>query len=80
MVPDISSPGRYEAIVMHDPSMINPNAIEPGQVREFFHSSSVHVSPEYNQLEPDNPKCYEDSAYPALPTANTGGRSCSVRG
>ena len=28
--------------------------------------------PEYNQLDPDNPKCAEDSAYPAAPDSEYG--------
>ena len=28
--------------------------------------------PEYNQMDPDNPKCSEDSAYPAAPDSDYG--------
>jgi len=28
--------------------------------------------PEYNQLDPDNPKCSEESAYPANPDSEYG--------
>jgi GDP-D-mannose 3',5'-epimerase len=28
--------------------------------------------PEYNQMDPDNPKCSEDSAYPAAPDSEYG--------
>jgi len=28
--------------------------------------------PEYNQQDPDNPKCSEDSAYPAMPDSEYG--------
>ena len=36
-------------------------------VKKVFYSSSACVYPEYNQLDPDNPKCTEDSTYPAEP-------------
>ncbi len=31
----------------------------------------MHVS-EYNQMDPDNPKCSEESAYPAAPDSEYG--------
>ena len=30
------------------------------------------IYPEYNQLDPDNPKCSEESAYPAAPDSEYG--------
>jgi nucleoside-diphosphate-sugar epimerase len=41
-------------------------------VRKFFYSSSACIYPLYNQLDPDNPKCSEDSAYPAQPDSEYG--------
>jgi nucleoside-diphosphate-sugar epimerase len=41
-------------------------------VKKFFYSSSACAYPEYNQLDPDNPKCSEDSAYPAAPDSEYG--------
>jgi NAD dependent epimerase/dehydratase family len=41
-------------------------------VKKFFYSSSACIYPEYNQLDPDNPKCSEDSAYPAAPDSEYG--------
>jgi nucleoside-diphosphate-sugar epimerase len=41
-------------------------------VKKFFYSSSACMYPEYNQLDPDNPKCSEDSAYPAAPDSEYG--------
>jgi GDP-D-mannose 3', 5'-epimerase len=41
-------------------------------IKRFFYSSSACIYPEYNQLDPDNPKCSEESAYPAAPDSEYG--------
>jgi nucleoside-diphosphate-sugar epimerase len=41
-------------------------------VKKIFYSSSACIYPRYNQEDPDNPKCSEDSAYPALPDSEYG--------
>jgi nucleoside-diphosphate-sugar epimerase len=41
-------------------------------VTKFFYSSSACIYPEYNQMDPDNPKCSEESAYPAAPDSEYG--------
>jgi len=41
-------------------------------VKRFFYSSSACIYPEYNQRDPNNPKCSEDSAYPAAPDSEYG--------
>ena len=41
-------------------------------MKRFFYSSSACIYPDYNQLDPDNPKCSEDSAYPAAPDSEYG--------
>jgi nucleoside-diphosphate-sugar epimerase len=41
-------------------------------VKKIFYSSSACVYPEYNQLDPANPKCSEDSTYPAEPDSEYG--------
>jgi GDP-D-mannose 3',5'-epimerase len=41
-------------------------------VKRFFYSSSACIYPEYNQMDPDNPKCSEESAYPAAPDSEYG--------
>ena len=41
-------------------------------MKKFFYSSSACIYPEYNQLDPDNPKCSEESAYPAAPDSEYG--------
>jgi len=41
-------------------------------IKKIFYSSSACMYPEYNQMDPDNPKCSEDSAYPAAPDSEYG--------
>ncbi len=41
-------------------------------VKRIFYSSSACMYPAYNQEEPDNPNCAEDSAYPAAPDSEYG--------
>src|SRR5204863_3996627 len=48
------------------------DAAEKAGVQKIFYSSSACMYPEYNQLDPDNPKCSEDSAYPAAPDSEYG--------
>jgi GDP-D-mannose 3', 5'-epimerase len=67
--------GDHDAAVMHNSATINLNCLEYGRlagVKKFFYSSSACMYPEYNQLDPDNPKCSEDSAYPAAPDSEYG--------
>lgn len=67
--------GKHDACVMHNSATINLNTLESGVkagVRKFFYSSSACAYPEYNQLDPNNPKCSEDSAYPAAPDSEYG--------
>jgi nucleoside-diphosphate-sugar epimerase len=44
----------------------------PKKQPTIFYSSSACMYPEHNQLEPDNPDCREDSAYPAAPDSEYG--------
>jgi len=67
--------GEHDAAVMHDSCMINLHMLEEGRkagVKKFFYSSSACMYPEHNQMDPDNPKCSEDSAYPAAPDSEYG--------
>jgi GDP-D-mannose 3',5'-epimerase len=67
--------GEHDAHVMHNSATINLNTLEAGTasgVKRFFYSSSACMYPEYNQLDPDNPKCSENSAYPAAPDSEYG--------
>lgn len=67
--------GDNDADVMHNSAMINLNisrlSMNKG-VGKVFYSSSACMYPEHNQLDPDNPKCSEDSAYPANPDSEYG--------
>ena len=67
--------GDHDSNVMHNSDMINLNIIDEAtkaNVKKIFYSSSACIYPEYNQLDPDNPKCSEDSAYPAAPDSEYG--------
>lgn len=70
--------GEHDADVMHNSAQINLNVLDcvahspdPTATR-IFYSSSACIYPEYNQLDPDNPICSEDSAYPANPDSEYG--------
>jgi len=67
--------GLYDADVMSNSILINTNVLKvcvERNVKKVFFSSSACVYPEYNQLDPDNPKCSEDSVYPAEPDTEYG--------
>jgi len=67
--------GANDAEIMHNSAIINLNVAECAvkyHVGKLFYSSSACVYPEYNQMDPDNPKCTEDSAYPAAPDSEYG--------
>lgn len=67
--------GEHDAVVMHNSATINLNMAEASknhQVKKIFYSSSACMYPEYNQLDPDNPNCSEESAYPAAPDSEYG--------
>lgn len=67
--------GDHDANVMHNSATINLNMVERSRltgVKKIFYSSSACMYPAYNQEDPDNPKCSEDSAYPAAPDSEYG--------
>ncbi len=67
--------GDNDADIMHNSALINLNILEVCQkikVKRIFYSSSACMYPEHNQLDPDNPKTSEDSAYPANPDSEYG--------
>lgn len=67
--------GEHDSEVMHNSGMINLNMVDlccKVKVKKIFYSSSACIYPKYNQMEPDNPKCSEDSAYPAAPDSEYG--------
>jgi GDP-D-mannose 3', 5'-epimerase len=67
--------GKHDAELMHNSATINLNVLEAMQqleVQKVFYSSSACIYPELNQLDPVNPNCAEDSAYPAQPDSEYG--------
>lgn len=67
--------GENDADIMHNSALINLNMLEACRRRNskrIFYSSSACMYPEHNQLDPDNPNCSEDSAYPANPDSEYG--------
>jgi len=73
--------GEHDSAVMYNSGIINLNVAE--RVRKInsftdqnktkiFYSSSACMYPEHNQLDPNNPNCTEDSAYPAAPDSEYG--------
>jgi nucleoside-diphosphate-sugar epimerase len=67
--------GENDAQVMYNSTMINLNVIkrcvEVG-VKKVLFTSSACVYPEYNQMDPLNPKCTESTVYPAEPDSEYG--------
>jgi GDP-D-mannose 3',5'-epimerase len=67
--------GEHDADVMHNSAQINLNMSYYGQkagIKKIFYSSSACIYPRRNQLDPNNPMCSEDSAYPADPDSDYG--------
>jgi nucleoside-diphosphate-sugar epimerase len=73
--------GENDADIMHNSATINLNVLEAVcQFNDFkgtnktkiFYSSSACMYPEHNQLDPNNPDCSEESAYPAAPDSEYG--------
>ena len=67
--------GEHDADVMHNSATINLNILHYGHkagMKRIFYSSSACIYPGYNQLDPENPNCKEESAYPAEPDSEYG--------
>lgn len=67
--------GEHDADIMHNSASINLNIADIAHkrnIRRVFYSSSACMYPAYNQEDPDNPNCAEDSAYPAAPDSEYG--------
>ena len=67
--------GENDADVMNNSATINLNVLDAchkRNIKNVFYSSSACIYPEHNQLDPDNPNCMEDSAYPANPDSEYG--------
>ena len=67
--------GENDATIMFNSAQINLNILEGcrrRQIQNIFYSSSACMYPSHNQLDPNNPLCAEDSAYPANPDSEYG--------
>ncbi len=67
--------GDSDADIMHNSGLINLNILKAAENKgcsRLFYASSACVYPEYNQIDPDSPKCTEDSVYPAEPDSEYG--------
>ncbi len=73
--------GDNDADIMRNSACINLNLLEEQRKwnedkgtnhTKIFYSSSACMYPEHNQLDPNNPDCSEDSAYPANPDSEYG--------
>ncbi|MEO6339800.1 MAG: NAD-dependent epimerase/dehydratase family protein [Caulobacteraceae bacterium] len=67
--------GENDANVMHNSATINLNVLDVAHkrnIKRIFYSSSACMYPAYNQEDPDNPNCAEESAYPAAPDSEYG--------
>ena len=67
--------GEHDAEVMHNSATINLNVLEACRRRatqRIFYSSSACMYPAHNQTDPDDPRCDEESAYPAAPDSEYG--------
>lgn len=73
--------GENDADIMHNSISINLNLldnlksllkVEYKKDFKVFYSSSACIYPEYNQTDPNNPLCSEESAYPADPDSEYG--------
>ena len=73
--------GENDADITHNSASINLNLLDQqlqwNQYKgtnhtKIFYSSSACMYPEHNQLDPNNPDCREESAYPANPDSEYG--------
>jgi len=73
--------GENDADIMHNSVSINLNVLEEQHKlnerievnkTKIFYSGSACMYPEHNQLDPNNPDCREESAYPANPDSEYG--------
>ena len=73
--------GENDADIMHNSVTINLNVLDEQRrlnnileqnKTKIFYSGSACMYPEHNQLDPDNPDCREESAYPADPDSEYG--------
>ena len=59
----------FDGVIKEGTECNRPKLNQPTKI---FYSSSACMYPEHNQLDPDNPDCSEESAYPAAPDSEYG--------
>jgi GDP-D-mannose 3',5'-epimerase len=67
--------GENDANIMHNSALINLNVCKMAieyKAKKIFYASSACIYPQQNQMDPKNPNCSEDSAYPANPDSEYG--------
>ena len=67
--------GENDFGIMTNSALINLNLLRMVSKlsgTKIFYSSSACMYPEHNQLDPENPICSEESAYPAAPDSEYG--------
>jgi GDP-D-mannose 3', 5'-epimerase len=67
--------GEHDAALMQNSALINLNVLDAcykRRAKKVFYSSSACMYPAYNQEDPLNPTCAENSAYPAAPDSEYG--------
>jgi len=67
--------GEHDAQIMYDNAQMDLNVAQAcvtNRVKKLFFASSACIYPEHNQLDPQNPQCAEDTAYPADPDSDYG--------
>lgn len=67
--------GEHDSDIMHNSAMINLNIIHEAckkGIKKILYTSSACVYPEFNQEDPNNPNCEENTVYPAQPDTEYG--------
>lgn len=66
--------GLNDADIMHNSCLINLNVLNAlaNKKTKIFYASSACVYPAFNQLDPNNPNCKEETAFPAQPDSAYG--------
>ena len=62
--------GENDADILHNSALINLNVLNTcvkKGIKRIFYSSSACMYPEHNQLDPNNPKCSEDTGKQGAP-------------
>lgn len=73
--------GDNDSNVMTNSALVNLNTLKTIKLlneeyknnkTKVFYASSACIYPEHNQIDPNNPNCAENSAYPAMPDSEYG--------